>query len=58
MAIAECGHAYKAFKHLAVEYIEEGRLQIKRSVVKGPITYHDPCQLVRNGVLSKSTANC
>ncbi len=67
LAISECGHAYRVFKHLApvwfedfdfevksvvelaAEYVEEGKLQIKEGIVEEPITYHDPCQLARNG---------
>lgn len=39
----------KSIIELVADYVKEGRLEIRNKVVKEPITYHDPCQLARNG---------
>jgi len=31
------------------EYLKEGRIKISKEQINEPITYHDPCQLGRNG---------
>lgn len=63
IVIVECGTAYRIMKYLLgklpfkvssiVEvihrYLAEGRLKIKKGAVKDVVTYHDPCQLGRNG---------
>lgn len=30
-------------------YVEEGRITLKRDHIGEPLTYHDPCQMARNG---------
>ena len=63
VCICECGTAFRVMKQLSGEqpfnvtsitevharYIKEGRIKLDRSKFKGPITYHDPCQIARNG---------
>jgi Fe-S oxidoreductase len=63
VVICECGTAYRVMKHLVGEqpfqvshiaevmarYLREGRIQVEKDRIKGPITYHDPCQSARNG---------
>lgn len=53
------------FSEMIHRYILEGRLTIKQDVIKGPVTYHDPCNLARYGgvieqpraILRKVTSN-
>jgi [DsrC]-trisulfide reductase subunit K len=61
VVICECGTAYRVMKHMTgkhsfqvvsfVElidrYLETGRIKIR--MTDTPITYHDPCQMARNG---------
>lgn len=69
VCICECGTAYRVMKQLSgrqpftvssvtevhARYIKEGRIQLKKSVFKDPITYHDPCQIARNaGVIDEA----
>ena len=63
VCICECGTAYRVMKHLSgkhdfnvssitevhARYIREGRITLDKSKTKGGITYHDPCQMARNG---------
>ena len=64
VAICECGTAFRVMKfqvgrqpfevisfvELIDRYLEQGRIRIDRSRLAGQIvTYHDPCQLARNG---------
>jgi Fe-S oxidoreductase len=63
VCICECGTAYRVMKHLSgnqpfkvssvtevhARYIREGRIKLDKTKCKGPITYHHPCQLARNG---------
>jgi Fe-S oxidoreductase len=63
VAIVECGtafrflkymtgkHAFKvvAFVELIARYLRQGRIRLDRSMLKGRLTYHDPCQIARNG---------
>jgi Fe-S oxidoreductase len=64
VCICECGTAFRTMKHLSgkqpfevsaiteshARYLKEGRIKLDKSKVKGkPITYHDPCQIARNG---------
>jgi Fe-S oxidoreductase len=63
VCICECGTAYRVMKQLSgkqpfrvssitevhARYLKEGRIKIDNSKFKGPITYHDPCQVARNG---------
>ena len=63
VCICECGTAYRVMKQLSgrqpfsvssitemhARYLKEGRIRLDKSKFKGPITYHDPCQMARNG---------
>ncbi len=39
----------KSIVEVVAEYIREGRIKVKKGAIKEPVTYHDPCQLARNG---------
>jgi len=63
VVIVECGTAFRvmkymtgyhpfkvsAFVELIARYVREGRITLDRSRLAGRITYHDPCQIARNG---------
>jgi Fe-S oxidoreductase len=63
VCICECGTAYRVMKQLAgkqpfnvvsitevhARYLREGRIKLDKRKLHGPITYHDPCQIARNG---------
>jgi Fe-S oxidoreductase len=64
VCICECGTAYRVMKQLSgkqpfevsvvteahARYLREGRITLNKSKFKKkPITYHDPCQIARNG---------
>ncbi len=63
VAIVECGTAYRVMRHMVGEqpfkvvtfvelierYLREGRIKVKKGAVEGKITYHDPCQIARQG---------
>jgi Fe-S oxidoreductase len=63
VTICECGTAFRVMKHLVGEqpfqvshvsevmarYLKEERIRVQKDGIKGPITYHDPCQSTRNG---------
>ena len=63
VAICECGTACRVMRHMTGEhpfnvitfveliarYLKEGRIKLDKSKTKGRITYHDPCQIARNG---------
>ncbi|AFM25678.1 (Fe-S)-binding protein [Desulfomonile tiedjei] len=63
VVICECGTAYRVMRHmtgshpfkvitfmeLIAEYLREGRIKLDKSRIKGRITYHDPCQIARQG---------
>lgn len=63
VCICECGTAYRVMKQLSgkqpfevsliteahARYIKEGRIKLDKTRFKAPITYHDPCQIARNG---------
>ncbi|HTO20990.1 MAG TPA: (Fe-S)-binding protein [Spirochaetia bacterium] len=63
VAIVECGTAFRAMKYmtgshpfrvvafveLISRYLREGRIQLRRDTLPGSVTYHDPCQIGRNG---------
>ena len=68
VCICECGTAFRLMKQMSGEqpftvssitevhasYIREGRIKLDKSKFKGPITYHDPCQMARNaGVIDE-----
>jgi Fe-S oxidoreductase len=62
VCICECGTAFRVMKQMTVaqpfkvssitdvhaRYLKEGRMRLKK-LDYGPVTYHDPCQLARNG---------
>ncbi len=63
VVICECGTAFRVMKHMMGEhpfevlsvvelidrYLTEGRIRLDKSRLEGKVTYHDPCQLARNG---------
>ena len=63
VAICECGTAYRVMKYMTGEhpfkvvsvvelfarYVKEGRIKLDKSKIEGRVTYHDPCQMARNG---------
>jgi len=63
VCICECGTAYRIMKQLAgqqpfevssitevhARYIREGRIKLDRNKIAEAVTYHDPCQIARNG---------
>jgi Fe-S oxidoreductase len=71
VAICECGTAYRVMKHMTGQhpfkvitfvelierYLNEGRIKLDKSKTKGRITYHDPCQIARNGGIYEPPRN-
>jgi [DsrC]-trisulfide reductase subunit K len=63
VCICECGTAYRIMKQQSgkqsfkvssitevhARYLKEGRIKLDKSKIEGPVTYHDPCQIARNG---------
>jgi Fe-S oxidoreductase len=63
VCICECGTAYRVMKQLAgkqpfnvvsitevhARYLRENRIKLDRTKLSGVVTYHDPCQIARNG---------
>jgi len=63
VAIVECGTAFRvmkymsgphpfkvvAFVELIARYLREGRIRLDKTRFQGSLTYHDPCQIARNG---------
>jgi Fe-S oxidoreductase len=63
VCICECGTAFRVMKQMTTaqpfkvssitevhaHYIREGKIRLDKSKFNGLITYHDPCQLARNG---------
>jgi Fe-S oxidoreductase len=63
VCICECGTAFRVMKQMSgqqpfkvssitevhARYIREGRIKLDKSKFNGPVTYHDPCQIARNG---------
>ncbi len=63
VCICECGTAFRVMKQLSgkqpfkvssitevhARYLREGRIKLDKSKVQEPVTYHDPCQIARNG---------
>lgn len=63
VCICECGTAFRVMKQLSgkqpfkvssiteihARYIRDGRIKLDRSKFNGSMTYHDPCQIARNG---------
>lgn len=63
VVICECGTAYRVMKHMSGEkpfgvitfaeliarYVKEGRIKLDKTKLPGKVTYHDPCQIARQG---------
>ena len=63
VCICECGTAFRVMKQQSgkqpfkvssitevhARYLREGRIRLDKSKLKEPVTYHDPCQMARNG---------
>ena len=63
VCICECGTAFRVMKNLSgkqpfkvssitevhARYLREGRIKVDKSRLPQSVTYHDPCQLARNG---------
>jgi Fe-S oxidoreductase len=63
VCICECGTAYRVMKQLSgkqpfsvtfisevhARYLREKRIRLDKTKLNGTITYHDPCQIARNG---------
>ena len=63
VCICECGTAFRVMKQQAgdqpfkvtsiteahARYIREGRIKLDKSKFNDSVTYHDPCQIARNG---------
>jgi Fe-S oxidoreductase len=63
VSICECGTAFRVMKQMSgkqpfkvssitevhARYIKEGRIKLDKTKNIGPVTYHDPCQIARNG---------
>ncbi len=72
LVICECGTAYRLMKHvigkrsfnvitfmeLIDRYIRDGKIRLDKSRIEGSITYHDPCQIARNGGIYEEPRNC
>lgn len=72
VVICECGTAYRLMKHvigkrdfgvitilqLVDRYLREGRIKLDKSETEGRVTYHDPCQIARNGGIYEEPRNC
>ncbi len=63
VAIVECGTAFRVMRHfmgkqpfkviafveLIDRYLSQGRITLDKSKITEKVTYHDPCQIARNG---------
>ena len=63
VCICECGTAFRVMKQMSgqqpfkvssitevhARYLREGRIRVDKVFSAGPVTYHDPCQIARNG---------
>jgi Fe-S oxidoreductase len=63
VCICECGTAFRVMKQMSgkqpfevssitevhARYLREGRIRVDKTLSTAPITYHDPCQIARNG---------
>jgi len=72
LVICECGTAYRLMKYMTGKhrykvstilqvvdrYLREGRIKLEKGIVEGKITYHDPCQIARNGGVYEEPRNC
>jgi Fe-S oxidoreductase len=71
VVICECGTAYRVMKYMTGEhpfrvitfielierYLEEGRIKVDKSRLPERVTYHDPCQIARNGGIYEPPRN-
>ncbi len=71
VVICECGTAYRVMKYMTGEhpfkvitfielierYLEEGRIKVDKSRLPARVTYHDPCQIARNGGIYEPPRN-
>src|SRR5210317_810587 len=63
VCICECGTAFQVMKQLTgvqpfkvssitevhARYLRQGRIKLDKTKLNGVVTYHDPCQIARNG---------
>ncbi|MBW1643781.1 MAG: (Fe-S)-binding protein [Deltaproteobacteria bacterium] len=63
VCICECGTAFRVMKQMSgsqpfevssitdvhAKYIREGKIKLDKTKLNLPVTYHDPCQIARNG---------
>ena len=63
VCICECGTAFRVMKQMAADqpfevssvtelharYLRENRIKLDKTKITGTVTYHDPCQIARNG---------
>lgn len=63
VAVCECGTAYRVLKHmigqqpfevvtfaeLIHDYLQNDRIRVDKKKLQGKVTYHDPCQIARQG---------
>jgi len=45
------------FSELIDRYLRAGRIRVKKDVLEGPFTYHDPCNIARYGGVIKEPRN-
>jgi len=71
VAVCECGTAYRVMRHMTGEhpfkvitfvelierYLKEGRIKLDKTKTEGRVTYHDPCQIARNGGIYEQPRN-
>lgn len=71
VVICECGTAYRVLKHMTGKhpfevitfaelidrYVREGRIKLDKTKIQGKLTYHDPCQIARNGGIYEEPRN-
>lgn len=63
VCICECGTAFRVMKQMSgrqpfkvssvtevhARYLKEGRIKVRKDAFPAVVTYHDPCQIARNG---------
>ena len=45
------------FSERIARYIQSGRIKVKKDLVEGPVTYHDPCNIARYGGVIEEPRN-